>query len=88
MSTISRQVQLASRPTGFPTRENFNIADVELPPIEDGQILIRVIYMSLDPYMRGRMDDGKSYATPVPVGGVTSSKLPLPRLRKRWGGCA
>lgn len=70
MSTISRQVQLASRPTGFPTRENFNIADVELPPIEDGQILIRVIYMSLDPYMRGRMDDGKSYATPVPVGGV------------------
>jgi NADPH-dependent curcumin reductase CurA len=70
MPTTSTQVQLAARPVGDPKPSDFKITTVDLPPIKDGEILCRVIYQSLDPYMRGRMDDAKSYATPVPIGGV------------------
>ena len=70
MPVTSTQVQLAARPVGDPKPSDFKIATVELPPVGDGEILCRVIYQSLDPYMRGRMDDAKSYAAPVPIGGV------------------
>lgn len=69
MSDQMQEIVLASRPKGVPTAENFRLETGALPQPGDGEILVRVHYMSLDPYMRGRMDDAKSYAAPVPIGG-------------------
>ncbi len=64
MSNItSREVRLASRPEGLPGESNFVIAETTLPPLGDGEILVRNHYMSVDPYMRGRMNAGKSYVS-------------------------
>ena len=65
-----RRWVLASRPHGEPTAENFRLEESEVPAPGPGQVLLRTVYLSLDPYMRGRMSDGPSYAQPVPVGGV------------------
>ena len=70
MSDQMYHVALASRPSGAPTAENFRYESVALPEPGEGEVLVRVHYMSLDPYMRGRMDDAKSYSAPVPVGGT------------------
>src|SRR5262249_52363493 len=71
-----KQIVLASRPKGLPTRENFRLQDVAMPELPRGGLLLRVLYLSLDPYMRGRMDDRKSYAKPVGVGeGVTAESV-------------
>jgi NADPH-dependent curcumin reductase CurA len=70
MSISSTQIELAARPVGDPKHSDFNIVEVKLPEIKDGEMLCRIIYQSLDPYMRGRMDDAKSYATPVAIGDV------------------
>jgi NADPH-dependent curcumin reductase CurA len=64
------QIRLAARPVGEPTDDDFAFVTEDLPELEDGQVLLRTIYLSLDPYMRGRMSAAKSYAEPVPVGGV------------------
>ncbi|QBS45148.1 NADP-dependent oxidoreductase [Nocardia sp. CS682] len=64
------RIVLASRPEGAPTAANFRTETAELPPLEEGQVLLRTLYLSLDPYMRGRMSAAKSYAKPVEVGGV------------------
>jgi NADPH-dependent curcumin reductase CurA len=64
-----QQIVLASRPAGAPTHDNFRLETADIPQAGDGEILVEVQYMSLDPYMRGRMDDAKSYAAPVPIGG-------------------
>jgi NADPH-dependent curcumin reductase len=64
------QVRLASRPTGRPSAENFTVTAGPVPEPHDGQVLIRTRYLSLDPYMRGRMSDAPSYAPPVEVGAV------------------
>jgi NADPH-dependent curcumin reductase CurA len=64
------QIRLAARPVGEPTDDDFALVTEDLPELEDGQVLLRTIYLSLDPYMRGRMSAAKSYAEPVPVGGV------------------
>jgi hypothetical protein len=61
---------LAARPTGFPSETDFRIEDAPIPKLKDGQFLVRIIYLSVDPYMRGRMRDAPSYAPPVPIGGV------------------
>ncbi|WP_420748952.1 NADP-dependent oxidoreductase [Rhodococcus sp. O3] len=66
----STRIVLASRPVGAPTPENFRTETVDVPEPGDGQILVRVVYLSLDPYMRGRMSDAKSYAPPVELGDV------------------
>ncbi|MBN35656.1 MAG: NADP-dependent oxidoreductase [Rhodospirillaceae bacterium] len=68
--TVSRRITLASRPHGLPKPENFQISDVELPRVADGEVLIRTIYLTLDPYMRGMMEDAESYDDPIPLGGV------------------
>lgn len=60
----TREIHLASRPHGEPTAENFRIETRELPPLKDGEILIKNTVMSVDPYMRGRMNDVKSYVPP------------------------
>ena len=68
--TTSTQVRLARRPEGEPDDDTFSFEDHDLPDLDDGQVLLRVVYLSLDPYMRGRMSDVKSYAEPVAVGDV------------------
>lgn len=62
------RVALAGRPTGAPVPENFSYEPAEIPTPGEGEVLVRVHYMSLDPYMRGRMDDAASYADPVQIG--------------------
>ena len=68
MPTQSREVHLASRPKGEPTLENFMFATVELPDPGPGEVLVRNVCMSVDPYMRGRMNDSKSYVPPFQIG--------------------
>jgi NADPH-dependent curcumin reductase CurA len=68
MKTTS--IVLASRPKDAPGPENFRFEEIELPEPQENQVALRVLFLSLDPYMRGRMSDAKSYAKPVPVGGV------------------
>ncbi|BBO34561.1 NADP-dependent oxidoreductase [Lacipirellula parvula] len=70
MPTTNRQILLASRPHGEPTLDNFQLVETQLPSPAPGQLLLRSLYLSLDPYMRGRMSEEKSYASPVEVGGV------------------
>jgi NADPH-dependent curcumin reductase CurA len=60
----NRQIHLVSRPTGEATRDNFALVEAPLPELADGDVLVRHHYLSLDPYMRGRMNDAKSYAQP------------------------
>jgi NADPH-dependent curcumin reductase CurA len=67
----NRQWQLASRPSGEPTADNFRLVETPLPlELADGQVLVRHHFLSLDPYMRGRMSEGKSYAAPQPLDAV------------------
>lgn len=68
--TLNRQIQLASRPQGEPTVDNFKLVEVALPALAEGQVLVRNHFLSLDPYMRSRMNDGKSYAQPQPLNEV------------------
>ncbi|CAH6836572.1 NADPH-dependent curcumin/dihydrocurcumin reductase [Vibrio chagasii] len=63
----NRRIVLASRPVGAPTQDNFRLETVAAPKINDGEMLLRSVYLSLDPYMRGRMSDAKSYADPVAI---------------------
>jgi len=71
---VVRQIVLASRPNGPPTAENFRLEEVPMPKLPPGGLLLRVLYLSLDPYMRGRMDDAKSYARSVGVGEVMTGE--------------
>ncbi len=70
MSTMNKQWHLVSRPTGEPSPDNFKLVETAVPDLADGQLLVRNHFMSLDPYMRGRMNDGKSYAQPQPLNAV------------------
>ncbi|WP_018624363.1 NADP-dependent oxidoreductase [Kangiella aquimarina] len=77
MSTNNRQILLASRPKGAPTDDDFRLVESAKPEPKEDEILLKTIYLSLDPYMRGRMNDAKSYADPVEldqvmVGGTVS----------------
>jgi NADPH-dependent curcumin reductase CurA len=67
---MNRQIRLKSRPVGAPSPIDFEIADAPVPGAGTDGVVRRTIYLSLDPYMRGRMSDAKSYATPVAVGDV------------------
>ncbi|WP_201536250.1 NADP-dependent oxidoreductase [Psychrobacter immobilis] len=66
----NRQIKLASRPTGEPKAENFDMVTSEIPSPNNNEMLLRTVYLSLDPYMRGRMSAAKSYADPLEVGDV------------------
>ena len=71
MSTItSREIRLASRPDGVPTVDNFTLSETKLEPLQNEQVLVRNLFMSVDPYMRGRMNDRKSYVPPFEIGKV------------------
>jgi NADPH-dependent curcumin reductase CurA len=67
---INRRILLNSRPVGAPVAENFRLERLGVPALSAGQVLLRTLYLSLDPYMRGRMSDAPSYAPPVAVGDV------------------
>ncbi len=64
----TREIHLESRPDGWPTPDNFKLAEVDVPVLDDGQVLVANRYMSVDPYMRGRMNDVKSYVAPFQIG--------------------
>jgi NADPH-dependent curcumin reductase CurA len=64
----SREIRLASRPVGIPVPANFSVALTTLAPPRDGEVLVRNLFMSVDPYMRGRMNDAKSYVPPFELG--------------------
>ncbi len=89
-SKVNRRIVLASRPHGEPKAENFRLEETAVPEPEDGQVLLRSVYLSLDPYMRGRMSDAPSYAAPVEVGAVmgagTVSRVVASRHAKYGAG--
>ncbi len=64
----NKQIVLDNRPQGEAAASNFKLVEADTPPLNDGQVLVRHHYLSLDPYMRGRMNDAKSYAAPQPLG--------------------
>ena len=70
MAALNRQITLASRPVGFPAVSDFQLVFSQLHTPAAGEVLVRSIYLSLDPYMRGRMSDAESYARPVAIGEV------------------
>ena len=78
---LAKQIVLAARPKGQPTAADFRLEETPIPTLPAGGLLLRVLYLSLDPYMRGRMDDAKSYAKSLDVGDrhdqrQDASKLP------------
>jgi NADPH-dependent curcumin reductase CurA len=66
----NRRVVLAARPVGTPDANDFRFEDGAIPPLAEGRILLRILYLSLDPYMRGRMSAARSYAQPVEIGAL------------------
>ncbi len=70
MTTPNRQITLAARPEGFPKDSDFKLVETTLQAPGEGEFLVQVHYLSVDPYMRGRMNDGPSYADPVGIGDV------------------
>lgn len=80
MVATNRRIVLARRPQGLALRDDFRLEEAPVPPLADGQVLVRNRFLSLDPYMRGRMDDAKSYASPqkldeVMVGGTAGEVI-------------
>jgi NADPH-dependent curcumin reductase len=69
-AAINRRIVLAKRPKGAPTAADFRLEEGPVPQPRDGEVLLRTVYLSLDPYMRGRMNEGPSYAAPVAVDAV------------------
>lgn len=70
MQGVNRQIRVAARPVGVPKESDFRLTESPIPQPGDGQCLIRGLYLSVDPYMRGRLRDRKSYAAPVEIGDV------------------
>ena len=64
---MNRQITLASRPVGYPKESDFNLIEVPIPTPEDGEVLVKTLYLSVDPYMRGRINAAKSYAANVEI---------------------
>ena len=69
----NREIRLNSRPTGVPVEDNFQIVDSEMPSPAEGEVLLKTLYISVDPYLRGRMREGKSYVPPFELGKVIES---------------
>jgi NADPH:quinone reductase len=69
----NKGIRFASRPNGMPTLDNFEIVDSDVPQLNDGEVLVRTLYISVDPYLRGRMREGRSYVPPFEIGQVILS---------------
>ena len=84
--SVNRQILLKSRPEGAPSLGNFELMEGPMPEPGEGEVLMRIVYLSLDPYMRGRMSGAKSYATPAGIGepmvGGTIGKIVMSRNPK------
>ncbi|MFT7524203.1 MAG: NADPH-dependent curcumin reductase CurA, partial [Candidatus Paceibacteria bacterium] len=74
-STTNRRVVLAQRPHGLPDENTLRLENVDVPQIGSNEMLLRTVYLSLDPYMRGRMNDAKSYAEPVKIDEVMTGQV-------------
>lgn len=74
MTGTNRRILLRRRPVGLPVAEDFALEEVPLPEPAEGEVLVEHLYLSLDPYQRGRLSDAPSYAAPVPVGGVVEGR--------------
>jgi len=85
---INRQILLASRPVGAPKADNFKMVETAIPEVGNDQMLLRNRWMSLDPYMRGRMSDAKSYAEPIAVGAVMTCATVSEVLESKLDGYA
>jgi NADPH:quinone reductase len=68
LPTVNRQFTLAARPVGMPKESDFRLVETPIPPLANGQILLRTLFLSVDPYMRGRMTGIRTYADPVDIG--------------------
>ncbi|MCI0530066.1 MAG: NADP-dependent oxidoreductase, partial [Nitrospira sp.] len=75
MPNINRQITLASRPVGYPKPSDFKLVESPIPTPKAGEILVHTIYLSVDPYQRGRMSDAPSYARPVQIGEVMTGEI-------------
>lgn len=64
MTKTQQQIQLARRPQGVPVHEDFRFETISVPEPQQGEVLVKTLYVSVDPYMRGRMQDTKSYVEP------------------------
>jgi NADPH-dependent curcumin reductase CurA len=85
---INRRIVLAERPRGLPDHNTLRLEETEVPPTGEGQMLLRTVYLSLDPYMRGRMNDAKSYATPVEIDGVMTGQVVAEVIHSNLDGFA
>ena len=70
MNITNKKVVLKNRPNGFPKLDDFEIVTEEIPSLNYGEVLVKILWLSLDPYMRGRMSEAKSYAAPIKIGEV------------------
>src|SRR5579871_5718433 len=70
LPAVSRQFQLAARPVGYPKESDFSLVEAPMPSPADGQVLVKSAYLSVDPYMRGRITGIRTYADPVNIGDV------------------
>jgi len=70
---LNKEIRFASRPAGMPTLDNFKVVDAEVPHLNDGEVSVHTLYISVDPYLRGRMRQGRSYVPPFEVGQVIVS---------------
>lgn len=84
----NKEIRFSSRPTGLPTPQNFQIVDSEVPQPNDGEVLVRTVYISVDPYLRGRMREGRSYVPPFEIGEVIRSGLVCEVVESREPGFA
>lgn len=75
MAIVNRKIVLASRPEGMVSESDFRLEEEVLRDIEEGEVLLKTLYLSVDPYMRGRMSDRKSYADPVGIGEVMTGEI-------------
>src|SRR6266481_8224395 len=67
---VNRVFKLAARPVGLPKESDFSLVDAKMPVVADGQVLVKTAYLSVDPYMRGRITGVRTYADPVNIGDV------------------
>jgi NADPH-dependent curcumin reductase CurA len=84
----NKEIRFSTRPTGLPTPENFEIVDSEMPQPNDGEVLVRTLYISVDPYLRGRMREGRSYVAPFAIGEVITSGVVGQVIESRAPGFA
>ncbi|MDH3806543.1 MAG: NADP-dependent oxidoreductase, partial [Gammaproteobacteria bacterium] len=84
----NKQIRLASRPSGWVAQDNFSVTEEAITRPADGEVLVRNIFMSVDPYMRGRMNDVKSYIPPFQVGEVLQAGVVGQVVESKFKGLA